>query len=113
MEERRKKRLERQNKNKNKTSSAQGKLSDPHVPVDNHVTSDSKIATLLAENEDDLLSFVVKVNKVYQEKLKRPAPFMTFVICGMQSAGKSTIMERFMSAVLNIVQEGELIGFLT
>jgi len=31
---------------------------------------------------------------------------MTFVLCGMQSAGKSTIMERFMSAVLNIVQEG-------
>ena len=71
--------------------------------------SDDKIAKLLSQNEDDLLNFVVKVNKVYQEKLKRPAPFMTFVICGMQSTGKSTIMERFMSAVLNIVQEGMLI----
>ncbi len=50
--------------------------------------SDNKIAKLLAKNEDDLLNFVVKVNKVYQEKLKRPPPFMTFVICGMQSAGK-------------------------
>ena len=28
------------------------------------------------------------------------------MFCGMQSAGKSTIMERFMNAVLNIVQEG-------
>ena len=67
--------------------------------------SDDKIAKLLAKNEDVLLNFVVKVNKVYQEKLNRPAPFMTFAICGMQSAGKSTIMERFMCAVLNIVQE--------
>lgn len=64
------------------------------------------IVTMLAKNEDDLLNFVVKVNKIYQEKLNRPAPFMTFVICGMQSAGKSTIMERFLSAVLNIIQEG-------
>ena len=71
-----------------------------------HAISDHKIAKLLAKNEDELLNFVVKVNKVYQEKLKRPAPFMTFVVCGMQSSGKSTIMERFMSAVLNIVQEG-------
>ena len=68
--------------------------------------SDDKIAKLLTQSEDDLLNFVVKVNKVYQEKLCRPAPFMTFVICGMQSAGKSTIMERFMNAVLNIIQEG-------
>ena len=30
---------------------------------------------------------------------------MTFVFCGMQSAGKSTIMERFMNAVLNIIQQ--------
>jgi len=57
-------------------------------------------------NEDELLNFVAKINKAYQEKLGRPAPFMTFVICGMQSAGKSTIMERFMGAVLNIIQEG-------
>ena len=31
---------------------------------------------------------------------------MTFTFCGMQSAGKSTIMERFMNVVLNKVQEG-------
>ncbi len=68
--------------------------------------SDKKIAKLLTKNENELLNFVVKVNKVYQEKLHRPPPFMTFVICGMQSSGKSTIMERFMNAVLNIVQEG-------
>jgi hypothetical protein len=31
---------------------------------------------------------------------------MTFIFCGMQSAGKSAVMKRFMTAVLNIVQEG-------
>lgn len=69
-------------------------------------TSDEKLSKLLLKNEDDLLKFVAGVNKVYEEKLRQPAPFMTFVICGMQSSGKSTVMERFMNAVLNIVQEG-------
>jgi hypothetical protein len=67
---------------------------------------DGRFAQLLSKNEDELLKFVAQINKVYQEKLKKPAPFMTFVFCGTQSAGKSTIMERFMNAVLNIVQEG-------
>ena len=61
---------------------------------------------LLHQNEDELLMFVAEVNKVYQDLLKRPAPFMTFIFCGMQSAGKSTIMERFLTSVLNIVQQG-------
>ncbi|VEU40799.1 unnamed protein product [Pseudo-nitzschia multistriata] len=68
-------------------------------------TEDRYIA-LLNRNEDELLKFVAQVNKVYQDLLKRPAPFMTFVFCGMQSAGKSTIMERFLNSVLNIVQQG-------
>ncbi len=68
--------------------------------------SDNRFAELLLKNEDELLNFVAQVNKVYQEKLNKDAPFMTFVFCGMQSSGKSTIMERFMNAVLNIVQEG-------
>ena len=68
--------------------------------------TDDRFAALLARNEDELLRFVANVNKVYQELMCRPAPFMTFVFCGMQSAGKSTIMERFLKAVLNIVQEG-------
>jgi len=67
---------------------------------------DKQKVDLLMNDEEKLINFVAKVNKVYQEKLKRPAPFMTFVICGMQSTGKSTIMERFMGSVLNIVQEG-------
>ena len=67
---------------------------------------DDKFADLLKRNEDQLLAFVAQVNHVYQENLKKDAPFMTFMFCGMQSAGKSTIMERFMNAVLNIVQEG-------
>ncbi|KAG7346045.1 dynamin family protein [Nitzschia inconspicua] len=68
--------------------------------------TDERFAKLLSKNEDQLLEFVAKVNKVYEQKLKKDAPFMTFVLCGMQSSGKSTIMERFMNAVLNIVQEG-------
>lgn len=67
---------------------------------------DDKFTSLLQRNEDQLLAFVAQVNHVYQEILKKDAPFMTFMFCGMQSAGKSTIMERFMNAVLNIVQEG-------
>ena len=68
--------------------------------------TDGKTAALLMQNEDKLLEFVAGVNKVYQENLNKPAPFMTFVICGNQSTGKSTIMERFMGSVINIVQEG-------
>ena len=59
---------------------------------------DEKFAKLLSKNEDDLVTFVADINKLYQDKLDKPAPFITFVICGMQSAGKSTIMERFMNA---------------
>ena len=60
--------------------------------------ADEKFAKLLSQNEDDLLTFVAEINKLYQDKLDKPAPFVTFVICGMQSSGKSTIMERFMNA---------------
>jgi hypothetical protein len=67
---------------------------------------DSRIIELLSKNEDELLDFVAMVNKVYEQKLNKDAPFMTFVFVGMQSTGKSTIMERFMNAPLNIVQEG-------
>jgi Dynamin family len=68
--------------------------------------ADERMLDRLSRNEDELLNFVSHVNKVYEDVLRKPAPFMTFIFCGMQSAGKSTIMERFMSAVLNIVQEG-------
>jgi Dynamin family len=67
---------------------------------------DSRFAKLMAKKEDMLLGLVAQINNVYQDKLKKPAPFMTFVLCGMQSAGKSTIMERFMNEVINIVSEG-------
>ena len=63
----------------------------------------NKFAKLLSQNEDDLLTFVADINKLYQEKLDKPAPFVTFVICGMQSSGKSTIMERFMNAPVSFV----------
>ena len=72
----------------------------------NFADSDERFAKLLAKDEDQLLQIVASINKVYEQKLQKDAPFMTFVLCGMQSSGKSTIMERFMNAVLNIVQEG-------
>jgi hypothetical protein len=65
-----------------------------------------KYSKLLAEKEDIVLELVANINNIYQDKLGRPAPFVSFVICGMQSSGKSTIMERFLNAPLNIVQEG-------
>ena len=72
--------------------------------IDNE--TEERHLALLRRNEDELLLFVANVNRVYQKLLKRDAPFMTFVFCGMQSAGKSTIMERFLNSVLNIVQQG-------
>lgn len=66
----------------------------------------SKAVDFLTKNEGMLLDFVVKVDKLYKETLNKPAPFMTFVLVGMQSSGKSTFMERLLNAVLNIVQEG-------
>jgi Dynamin family len=68
--------------------------------------ADKAMLDRLSRNEDELLNFVSHVNKLYEDILRKEAPFMTFVLCGMQSAGKSTIMERFLSSVLNIVQEG-------
>ena len=56
--------------------------------------------------EDELLEFVANINKLYQEVLKKDAPFMTLALFGMQSAGKSTIMERCLNVPLNIVQQG-------
>ena len=95
-EERRKLRYNRKSKETKKNGDAKR----------DGVDDDDRFATMLSRNEDELLQFVAKVNKVYQENLKRPAPFMTFVLCGMQSAGKSTIMERFLGSALNIVQQG-------
>ena len=58
------------------------------------------------------MNFVADLNKLYQDQLDRPAPFVSFVICDMQSSGKSTIMERVLNAPLNIVQEGTGKSFL-
>jgi len=41
--------------------------------------SDDKFAKLLTQNEDDLLNFVAKINKVYQETLRRPAAPLNIV----------------------------------
>lgn len=100
----------REKRSKWKISSNRGDTHDAAVTSTGVGTGtgipDDKFADLLKRNEDQLLAFVAQVNHVYQENLKKDAPFMTFMFCGMQSAGKSTIMERFMNAVLNIVQEG-------
>jgi hypothetical protein len=62
--------------------------------------------SMLSRNEDEMLQFAAKVNRIYEDVLGCDAPFITFVLCGMQSTGKSTIMERFLNSVLNIVQAG-------
>ncbi|CAB9501388.1 dynamin-like protein C-like [Seminavis robusta] len=67
--------------------------------------SDERLVQLLSRNEDELLNLVTSITNLYEDKLGKDAPFMTFVLVGMQSTGKSTIVERFMSAVLNIVQQ--------
>eukprot|EP00392_Amoebophrya_sp_AT5.2_P007529 g7544.t1 len=69
-------------------------------------SDEARAVRSLTENEDQLLEFVAKVNQVYQERLGKPAPFMTFLLVGQQSAGKSTIVERFLKSVINVVKEG-------
>ena len=103
-EERKAKQLERMKAGRERGEGFQGTELSPFFPDD--AMEDERFKTMMARNEDELLEFVAKVNKVYQEHLNKPAPFMTFVFCGMQSSGKSTIMERFLNSVLNIVQEG-------
>lgn len=99
-EERRKKRLQE------KLKEGEGKKQRGGTGRASTELSDGRFADLLVKNEDELLRFVAQVNNVYQDKLGKDAPFMTFVLLGMQSSGKSTLMERFLNAVLNIVQEG-------
>jgi Dynamin family len=104
-EDRRK--LRRENlKKRNEESRDGNKVSGVVVRRNDDGEVDKAMLDRLSRNEDELLNFVSHVNKVYEDILRKPAPFMTFVLCGMQSAGKSTIMERFLSSVLNIVQEG-------
>lgn len=98
-EERRLKREKKKQKKQVSTDSKRAAVSRQRQDPD-------RFQALMKRNEDELLEFVAQVNSVYQDVLKMDAPFMTFVFCGMQSAGKSTIMERFLNAVLNIVQEG-------
>ena len=98
--------MTKEERKKKRLKNIEAKSDNPESPNSHETLKDRKITSLLKENEDQLLEFVANVNKVYQENLKKPAPFMTFVICGNQSTGKSTIMERFVGAVINIVQEG-------
>jgi hypothetical protein len=54
---------------------------------------DAGFAAQLSRNEDELLQYVAKVNRVYQEKLKKPAPFMNFVSpCQVTSLASSIIV---------------------
>lgn len=67
---------------------------------------DIRLTCELMRQEDDLIVFVATVNKVYQEVLHKVPPFMRFILIGMQSTGKSTIVERFLKFPMNIVKEG-------
>lgn len=46
---------------------------------------DSKFARLLSQNEDVLLNFVADINRLYQEKLGRPAPAI-YDVCDLWNA---------------------------
>jgi len=98
--ERQERRRERkQEKNKRRSSAGVGRQS---------VEDNSRETFLrhMSKNEGELLKFVVSVNKLHEEKLHRDAPFMTWVLVGMQSSGKSAFMEWLLNAVINVVQEG-------
>lgn len=101
-EERRMKRLKNSRQLASKAnsggSSSQGKKTQSD--------DDEKVLRYLMANEDQLLDFVSQVNTLYQERLGKSAPFMTFILLGMQSAGKSTIVERFLKRCINVVREG-------
>ncbi|KAL3911949.1 MAG: hypothetical protein SGPRY_008506 [Prymnesium sp.] len=60
----------------------------------------------LAQNENEMVLFMHQVNEVYHSRLRRPAPFMRYIILGLQSTGKSTILERMLKFPMNIVAEG-------
>jgi hypothetical protein len=53
-----------------------------------HKANDAWVERAISRHEDILLNAVATINRVYQDILKKDAPFMTFVLCGMQSAGK-------------------------
>eukprot|EP00854_Cymbomonas_tetramitiformis_P000619 gene619-1045_t len=67
---------------------------------------DEKFAKHMLKNEDELLNFVANIDDLYQNRLGKPAPFMTFILIGMQSSGKSTVVERFLKMCINVVKEG-------
>jgi hypothetical protein len=66
----------------------------------------SKLTSFLTDNPDETFGFINRTSDLYQGTLKKPPPILTHVFIGMQSAGKSTCIERSLSAVLNVVQQG-------
>ena len=82
------KRLQRKQEKARNSKASSTETNQPVVQRGGSAASDEKFAKLLAQNEDVLLNFVAQINKLYQETLERPAPFVSFVICGMQSSGK-------------------------
>lgn len=86
------------------TSSVLKRTAFTEISVDGF--SDDDEFVLVNNKEEALFSFVAKINRIYEEKLNTPAPFMTFVLIGLQSTGKTSIVERFMNTVISIVQEG-------
>ena len=94
--DRKTKRLQRkQDKAKAKSAeaarSAEANGSDATKSGQGVARSDERFTKLLAQNEDQLLELVSGINKMNQDRLGRPAPFVSFVICGMQSSGKVSV----------------------
>ena len=57
-------------------------------------------------DESQLFTFMHQVNEVYQEHLKKPPPFARYILLGLQSTGKSTLVERLLKFPMNVVAEG-------
>eukprot|EP00929_Paragymnodinium_shiwhaense_P104120 TRINITY_DN68159_c0_g1_i1.p1 TRINITY_DN68159_c0_g1~~TRINITY_DN68159_c0_g1_i1.p1 ORF type:complete len:980 (-),score=234.70 TRINITY_DN68159_c0_g1_i1:31-2970(-) len=57
-------------------------------------------------DESQLFSFMHQVNEIYLDHLNQPPPFARYILLGLQSTGKSTIVERLLKFPMNIVAEG-------
>jgi hypothetical protein len=60
----------------------------------------------LSGDENAMVEFMHQVNEVYHSKLRSPPPFMRYILIGLQSTGKSTVVERMLKFPMNIVAEG-------
>ena len=61
---------------------------------------------LFSDDEDRLIKCTVDLNRTYEKLFKKPAPFVTFVMVGFQSTGKTTLVDRFLGHALSTIGDG-------